>query len=646
MVETTQVRGCCPLDCQDTCSWVATVQDGVVTSVRGAKEHPFTRGGLCAKVRDYEQRTYAKERLLQPLLRSGPKGSAKFTPIGWPEALAHIAERFQAVIEQFGAEAIMPLRYLGSMGMVQQHALMRVFNALGCSRLHGDVCGAPGFSLGSEGHPIGFDWETVVHSDVIVLWGANLLSTCHHHWHFVKQARRRGARVISIDPRVTRTTRLSDQHITLRPGTDALLAAGIIRHLLHTRPDTVARNAESAADFEAFQESIEHCTPEFVADACGVSAGVVEQLAEELSAARSAAIRCGVGPQQCSTGDTLVRTLSALSILTGQHGRLGGGLFIADFPALHEDRVRAEHLRRSSARSLDMTRLGSLLVDTSLQPPVKALMCWNTNPAVILPDSTTVRRGLAREDLFTVVVEHFLTDTARYADVVLPSTTQLEHFDLLGSWGHSYISVNQPAVAPRGETKSHGEIMRALAAQLGLSAEALRETDEEIALSALPKGTDTPQLLDRGWLKEVALTPTPHPNSLRFDSVFENATAQASFQLLTPKAHHFLNSSFANMSRHRTAQAGPCLEINPSDAARLGIAAGDEVWVQNSQGRLRAVATPVDGMHASVVAIPGKWWSESDPAGAVTNDLTPPNWSVSGQPTFNDTFVSITPVKT
>jgi len=641
MSEIEEVQGCCPLDCQDTCAWVATVKDGVVTKVRGAKNHPFTRGGLCAKVRDYEKRTYGEERLLHPLVRIGAKGGSQFQRIGWDEAFSLIAGKFVSIIERYGAQALMPYHYLGSMGMAQRHALMRLFNALGSSQLHGDICGAPGFALGAEGHPIGFDWEEVVQSELIVLWGANLLSTCHHHWHFVKQAQRRGARVISIDPRVTPTTEQSDTHITIRPGTDSLLAAGIVQVMIAEGFLTAESIGRYASDADSFRHYVERCSPDVVSAACDIPVAVVQTLARDIARARPAVFRCGIGPQQSVQGDALVRTLSALAILSGQDQLPGGGLFVAEFPVLHEDRAAAEHLSPGHRRSLDMTRLATNLSDSSMAPPVKALMCWNTNPAVVLSDSGTVKNALAREDLFTVVVEHFVTDTARYADIVLPSTTQLEHFDLLGSWGHAYVTVNHPAIKPRGEARTHGEIMRGLAAALGLTQPELTATDRQIALSALDDSTDVDELLSRGWLQSTRSRVALEPRSLRFSSEFRPPVKTDRFQLLTPKAHHFLNSSFANMPRHRAAEGGPFLEINPDDADELALAEGSLVWVENSQGRVRASIRRVDGMHRKVVALPGKWWGKDDPAGAVSNQLTPSVWSAMGQPAFNDTYVAI-----
>jgi anaerobic selenocysteine-containing dehydrogenase len=298
----------------------------------------------------------------------------------------------------------------------------------------------------------------------------------------------------------------------------------------------------------------------------------------------------------------------------------------------------------TSPRVLDMARLGETLTD--LDPPIKGLMVWGTNPAVVQPDAGRVRRGLAREDLFTVVVEHFLTDTARYADVVLPSTTQLEHFDVLGAWGHQYITVNQPAIAPLGEAKSHGEIMRLLAPRLGLDHPAMRESDEAIAASALPPAVNLATLKEAGWVKMTR--PAPHLDGAGLRLAPRGGVALPSgppgsgmLRLMTPKAHFFLNSSFANQPRQRRAQGQPMLDMTPEDAAARGLRNGDAVRLRNARGEIRATLRVSDAVVAGAVCLPGKWWSVPEGHGAVSNLLSPSAWSPGGQPAFNDIFVEV-----
>ena len=642
MGETRQIKGCCPLDCQDTCAWTAHVEDGRVTRVEGAKDHPITRGVLCAKVNDYQSRTYAPDRLLHPLRRTGAKGSGAFEQISWDEALDTIAERFLAIIERDGPEALMPLFYLGSMGVVQRHALMRLFHGLGASQLHGELCGASMSALWEEGHPVGFDPEEIVDSRLIILWGVNMLSTCHHHWRFIKEARRRhGTRVICIDPRRSRTAEQCDEHLAITPGSDAILAAGMAHVMLREGLADLDYALATAADFDAFCAQVEPWTPERVAAACGCDAGTVIRLAREFAAAKPAVLRAGVAPQQTVRGEAFVRSLSALAMLGG-HWRLpGGGLFLFDAPAFDEYAAGRDDLLPGPSRSVDLAAVGPALTD--LDPPIKGLMVWCMNPAVIQTDSARVRRGLCRDDLFTVVLEHFMTDTARYADIVLPATTQLEHFDVLGAWGHHYVTVNNPAIAPLGEAKSHGDVMRLLAPRLGLEGPAYREGDEEIAACTLPPGLTLEALKADGWHKVSPPRPDPSAGepTLRFAGDDPEPLASDSLRLLTPKSHYFLNSSFANMPRHRKAQGRPALEMNPADADRLGLIDGLDVLIRNERGEIRAVLNVSDIICPGAVTLIGKWWSEPAETAALANMLTPSSWSAGGQPAYNDTFVEV-----
>ncbi|MBT7613080.1 MAG: molybdopterin-dependent oxidoreductase, partial [Rhodospirillaceae bacterium] len=399
MTETKQIKGCCPLDCQDTCAWVAHVEDDRVVKVEGARDHPFTRGMLCAKVNDYQARTYAPDRLLHPLRRTGPKGSGTFERISWDEAIDTIAERFNGIIQSDGPEALMPLFYLGSMGVVQRHALMRLFNGLGASQLHGELCGASMSSLLMEGHPVGFDPEEMVDSKLIILWGINMLSTCHHHWQLIKEARKRhGTRVICIDPRRSRTAEQCDEHIAIKPGSDAILAAGIAQVMLAEGLADLDYARATAVDFDAYCDQVKSWTPERVAAACEIDVEVVIALAREFAAAKPAVLRAGVAPQQTVRGEAFVRSLSALAALGGHWRHPGGGLFFFEAPAFDEFAAARADLQPHTPRSLDLSAVGPALTYTD--PPVKGLMVWCMNPAVIQVDSGRVRRGLARDDLF------------------------------------------------------------------------------------------------------------------------------------------------------------------------------------------------------------------------------------------------------
>jgi anaerobic selenocysteine-containing dehydrogenase len=647
MGERRSIKGCCPLDCQDTCAWIADVEDGLVTAVRGVKEHPFTRGVLCAKVNDYPARTYAPDRLLHPLLRMGPKGSGQFERVSWDAAIDLIATRFGAVVSEHGPEALLPHRYMGSMGVVQMRAPMRLFHSLAASLPRGGICSVAAVATAKEGLPFGFDPEEVAESRFILLWGSNLLTTCHHHWHFVREARRHhGTRVVCIDPMRTRTARQCDEHVQLRPGSDAVLAAGMAHVMFKEGLVDLDFARGACADLDDLADQVLPWVPERVAEVCGIEAETVVRLAREFAAARPATIRAGVGPQQTAQGEAFVRAVHALAILGGHWRHRGGGVLAIASPELNEEHAERADLIPSgrSPRALDMARLGETLTDPALDPPVMGLMIWGTNPALVQPDAGRVQRGLAREDLFTVVIEHFLTDTARYADVVLPSTTQLEHFDVLGAWGHHYITINQPAVTPLGEAKSHGEVMRLLAQRMGLDHPAMRESDEEIAASALPPGLDLATLKEAGWVKMD--NPRPQLDGAGLKLAYgvplpPSLPAAGMLQLLTPKAHFFLNSSFVNQSRQRRAQGRPTVAMAPADAAGRGLYDGQSVQLRNAQGAIHATLHVTDAVGPGVVALPGKWWTLPKEDDAVANLLSPSAWSPGGQPAYNDTFVEV-----
>jgi anaerobic selenocysteine-containing dehydrogenase len=431
----------------------------------------------------------------------------------------------------------------------------------------------------------------------------------------------------------------------LKPGSDAVLAAAIANQLFADEMADVAFAQSAVVDLDAYREQVRPWTPERASVVCGVATDVIVRLAREFGTARPATIRCGIAPQQSRAGESLVRALAALAIIGGHWRHRGGGLFIETNPILSEASAARPDLLPRKTRSLDMARLGEHLTNSSLEPQIRALMVWNHNPAVTQPNSGQVRRGLAREDLLTVVVEHFLTDTARYADVILPSTTQLEHFDIVGAWGHHYISLNEPAVPPQGEALSHGEIMRRLAPRLGLDHPALRESDEEIAATALPSDVSLATLREKGWFKTTPAPPAFGNGARRLSMAGEvplpvTAPAPDMLQLLTPKSHYFLNSSFANMTRQRVAMKRPTLEMNTVDAARCRLIDAQEVEISNESGAIHAWLRITDDICPGVVALAGKWWGDSE-GGAVANLLTASVWSPGGQPAYNDTFVRV-----
>ncbi len=649
-MSTQHVKGVCPVDCMDSCAWIATVEDGRVTGVAGDKAHPITRGVLCAKLRDYEQRLTAPGRVLHPMRRTGAKGEGTFERISWDEALDTIAARFKATIASDGAEALMPFWYLGSMGIVQRQAPMRLFHALGASLIHGNVCGELVSALAAQGHPIGVDPEETPEAELIILWGQNILTTGHHQWHFIEEARKKkGAKIIAIDPRATRTTRQADWHLAPRPGSDAVLAAAMGRVLLEEGLADLELARLWVADLDAYRAAVAPWTPERAAEATGLASEDIVTLARMFGKARPALIRSGIAPQQTVMGEAYVRQLSALSILGGHWRHKGGGLSVLYYALLDETKASRPDLIKGNPRSLDMARLGEVLSDASLALPVKGLMVWSGNPAATQIDSNRVKRALAREDLFTVVAEHFITDTARYADIVLPATIQLEHVDVQGAWGHHYVSANMPAVAPMGEAKSSGWVMRALAERMGLDHPALRESDEEIAASVLPDGWSLKALQEQGWRAfpppRPAIEVLAKPLKLTGEPIAAPAPVpEGHLQLLTPKSHYFLNSSFANMPRQRQSQGEPTVQVSAADAERLGLEQADYVELANASGRMQVRVRIADGLRPGVAVFEGKWWGAPAETAAEMNHLTASRWSPEGQPAYNECYVTVRPV--
>jgi len=455
------VRGACPHDCPDTCAMLVTVENGRAVRVAGDPDHPFTQGFLCAKVNRYVERTYHPDRLLHPMRRSGPKGSGRFVRIGWDEAIAEIGDRLGEIAQSAdGPEAILPYSYAGTMGLVQSSSLdRRFFHLLGASMLDRTICSMAGtvgmrMTLGAN---VGADAEGLPESDLVLLWGTNTLTSNPHLWPFVLEARKRGARVIAIDPLRTRTAAQCDEWIAIRPGTDAALALGIM-HVLFARGledrDYLARYTLGE---DALRARAAEYTPERVGEITGIAPAKIVDLAERYGRARSAFIRVNYGLQRHGGGGMAVRTIACLPAITGHWQRVGGGVQLSTSANFQFNKQALERPDLSPpVRTINMIRLGEALTTADAGvggPPVRALVVYNSNPAAVAPDRNEVLRGLAREDLFTVVLEHFQTDTADWADIVLPATTQLEHWDVHFAYGHHYVSLNQPSIGSSKSTR-------------------------------------------------------------------------------------------------------------------------------------------------------------------------------------------------
>ena len=469
-----EIPGACPLDCPDACTWTVTVEDGKAVKLRPRRDHPFTQGSLCVKVNSYLDHTAHPDRLLHPMRRVGPKGSGDLEQITWDEALEEIADRLRAAIERHGAETIWPYAGTGTVGFVQGviGAGKRLFHHLGASRHAATICSVSGhvgmkYTMGSA---CGMDPEDLRHSNLILLWGTNTLTSNQHLRPFIAEARERGAQVWCIDPVRTRTAEWADHHVALRPGTDAALALGLMKAIVGANRHDEEFLATRTVGWDEFRASLEPWTLTHTADVCGLDEAVIAGMADEMGTTRPMGVRMLMGMQRHAGGGQAARVLSCLPAVTGDHGVLGGGINYSTASAygLDHHALNRPDLQPHRARSLAMTRLGHGLLDLD-DPPVTALIVWAANPMVSNPDTSRVRQGLERADLFTVVIEHFITDTARYADIVLPSTMQTEHADLHDSFSHLYLNWNEPAVEAPGECLSHTEIFRRLARAMGVT---------------------------------------------------------------------------------------------------------------------------------------------------------------------------------
>ena len=672
----TTVRGACPHDCPDTCALKISVQAGRVIKVAGDPDHPPTHGAMCTKVSRYPERTYHPERVLTPLKRTGPKGSGQFTPVSWDEALTDIAARL-AEIAQRDAQAIVPYSYAGTMGLLQGESIAaRFFHRLGASFLDRTICAnAGGEALtATYGGKIGMHLEDYAEAKLILIWGSNSIASNLHFWTFAQQAKRQGARLVCIDPRRSETAEKCHQHIALKPGTDGALALGLMHELItHGWLDTdyIARHVDG---FDKLKPRALDWPPERAAQVCGIDAEVVRQLARDYVTTRPAAIRLNYGVQRCRGGGNAVRLIALLPCLTGAWRQRGGGLLLSashwfrgavDHAALQ----RPELLAGRRPRTINMSTIGDDLLreaSPSFGPKIEALVVYNSNPVAVAPESAKVVAGFQRADLFTVVLEHFLTDTADHADYVLPATTQLEHLDVHTSYGHTYVLLNQPAVPPLGQARPNTEIFRRLAAKMGFTEPCFSDSDAQLARQAVPS-LDVARMEAQGWVKlDLPALPfaeggfqTPNgkvivdapglgvPDYLPpYESVDSAPELARRFPLamISPPARHFLNSTFVNVVSLRSIEGEPVLELHPDDAAARGIADGQLVRVFNDRGEHRCKASVGGRARPGVVHGLGVWWRKFGVDGKNVNQLTSQRLTDIGRaPTFYDCLFEVAP---
>jgi anaerobic selenocysteine-containing dehydrogenase len=686
------VHAACPHDCPDACAVLITVEDGRATRVQGDPEHPITQGFLCAKVAKYLDRVYSPDRVLYPMRRIAPKGThgdGAFQRITWDQAFDQIVSHLHRIGDEFGPESVLPYSYGGNIGVLGNSSMdMRFFHRLGASQLHRSICSQAGGDaiISIYGRKMGTEPEQFRHSKYIIAWAANIHGNNVHLWPFIEEARRNGAKLVVIDPYRTRTARLADWHIPINPGTDVALALGllhiIVRDRLHDQ-DYIARYAEG---FDELQKRLPEYTPERVSGWTGISKDDLERLAHEYATTRPAAIRLNYGIQRSQNGGAAVRAVCMLPVITGSWKEVGGGLQLSTSGGFQLDRAAMERhdlmqkspLRRT-ARTINMVQLGKALTEID-DPPVKALMVYNSNPAAVCPDQNLVRRGLRREDLFTVVHEQFLTDTTDFADLVLPATTFFEQKDLVQAYGHYYLQVSQPAIEPLGECKSNVEFFRELALRMGFEDECFQESVDNMIDTAL--AADVPQLKgitrerlesdphvhlnhhgdesDRPWLPFANGFCTPNGKARLYDpalisfgmdpvasfvppeeSRHQQATEAFPLELLPRKADNFLNSTFVNLPSVQKMERQHELEISRADAERRGIVDGDRVRVYNQRGEIFLHAR-VDAAVAAGVVGARLGWAKLSEAGININVLTSDRLTdLGGGATFYSTLVEV-----
>ncbi|PUE45808.1 molybdopterin-dependent oxidoreductase [Limnohabitans sp. 2KL-51] len=669
------VRGACPHDCPDTCALLTTVENGRATKVQGNPAHAPTDGVLCTKVSRYTERTYHPDRLLTPMKRVGPKGSGQFEPVSWDEALDAIAARLKTIAVR-DPQAVLPYSYAGTMGLVQSESIAaRFFHQLGASLLDRTICASAGAEALTQtlGNKVGMKVEFYAESKLIVIWGSNSIGSNLHFWRIAQEAKRQGAKLVCIDPRRSETAEKCHEHIALRPGTDAALALAVMHELIVNGwldQDYIDRYT---LGWDALKARALQWSPERAAEICGVPVEQIRQLARDWGTTQPAAIRLNYGMQRVRGGGNAVRAIACLPALTGAWRHRAGGVLLSSsghFPVKRAALQRPDLLGDRRPRTINMSTIGDdllRLASPAFGPQIEAMIVYNSNPVAIAPESGKVVQGFAREDLFTVVLEHFKTDTADYADFILPASTQLEHWDIHTSYGHTDVLLNRPAIAPVGGARTNTDIFRALAARMGFDDPCFAESDESLCRSAIGDERDFEQLLEHGFAS------LPVPDAPFAQGGFPSPSGRCEFfsqrladqgldglpdhlpnyelaapggryplAMISPPARNFLNSTFVNVQSLRDIEAEPVLEMHPQDAAARGIADGAVVRVFNDRGTYHCKARLNQRARLGVVNGLGIWWRKLGLNGTNVNELTSQHLTDLGRaPVFYDCLVEV-----
>ena len=675
----TQVLGACPHDCPDTCALLTTVENGIAIKVQGNPDHPHTAGTLCTKVSRYPERTYHPERILSPLRRVGPKGAGQFEVVSWEQALRDIAAKLGAIAAR-SPEAILPYSYAGTMGLVQGDSMSaRYFHRLGASLLERTICSTAGGEGLTQtlGGKVGMGVEFFAQAMLILIWGSNSITSNLHFWRYAQEAKRQGAKLVCIDPRKSETADKCHQHLALLPGTDGALALGLMHELIQNDWLDHDYLNRYTLGWNALRERALQWPPERVAAVCGLLPEQVRGLARDYGACAQsrepAAIRLNYGMQRVHGGGNAVRLVASLPALIGAWRHRAGGMLLSSSGRFPVDRAalqRPDLLAGKTPRTLNMVSIGDdLLRPSSSQfgPAIEALVVYNSNPVAVAPDSAKVALGFAREDLFTVVLEHFQTDTADYADYILPATTQLEHWDVHLSYGHTDVLLNRPAIAPLGQCKPNTQVFRELAQAMGYQDDCFQQDDLALCRAAYGSKVDFDELLAQGFstLKtpDAPFAQGNFPTQSGKCEFFSERLAAAGedglpdhvpnhetlgshpaypLAMISPPARNFLNSSFVNVKSLRESEGEPLLEMHASDAAARGLCDGQIVRVFNQRGEYRCKLAVSERARASVVNGLGVWWRKFGLAGTNVNQLTSQRLTDLGHgPTFYDCLVEV-----
>lgn len=696
-------HGACPHDCPDTCSMVFEVEDGKLARVRGNAEHPLTRGGLCVKLKDYEKRHYHPDRILYPLRRTGPKGSKQFERISWDEALDEITSHWRAIIDEHGPQAIVPYSYLGHQGLV--HGLNggdAFFNRLGATVMERTFCGEGAatawlLTMGPSG---GLDPESFIHSKYIIIWACNSVSTNLHHWHVVKDAQKRGAKVVVIDAYASRTAKEADWHLAPKPGSDGALAMAMIHTLIDEDlidGDYVAAHTHG---FDELAARAKTRTPEWAEELTGIPAADIRRLAREYASTPPAAIRMGVALERHYGGGQTVRAVCSLPSLIGAWREVGGGILgmtVWEHPYKFDVICRPSWIPEGT-RVVNNLQIGRVLTNEVPQdPPIKSMMCWNSNPVTQAPECDKIVAGLLREDLFLVSAEHFISDTAAYADIVLPAAMGAEMEDIILSWGHNYLTYNEKCVEAPGEALPNNEIFRRLAARMGFDDEQFRWSDSECLEHYIDWDSPACEGIDLAYLRQHGFAhlnigsaddraphrdgnfPTPtgkcefkstiagNGNFVAgpFRQMYEHMqggealddlpdyvpsretpatnpalAAQYPLNIISPKSHGFLNSCYANMDHKLKGQGEQFVLINAADAEARGISDGATVRVFNDRGAFSGAARITDDVNPGVIVATLGYWRQLT-AGTVNIISSADFVNMGHAPTFSDNLVEV-----